>query len=223
MQSNLYRDFDFSLLDDPEFKEDSVREELILPFLKTLSYKSFGRNRIIRSKTLTHPYVKTGTSRRNVTSIPDYLFEVNGEYSWVLDAKGPHEDIQSGRHLEQAYFYAIHPEIRVNYFALCNGRAFLLQKVDEKTPALHFHLEELDNYWHDIKQFLSPDAFVQESILSEPQEAYQSTEFDYDTIQLPKPVTVKKQAAKRHFGVHGYFTKQAWNVERGRALHQDLF
>ncbi|WP_242445707.1 DNA methyltransferase [Chromatium okenii] len=23
---------------------------------------------------------------------------------------------------------------------------------------------------------------------------------------------VKKRAAKRHFGVHGYFTKQAWNV-----------
>ena len=87
MQSNLYQDFDFSLLNDPEFKEDSVREELILPFLKMLNYKPFGKNRIIRSKTLTHPYVKTGASRRNVTSIPDYLFEVNGEYSWVLDAK----------------------------------------------------------------------------------------------------------------------------------------
>ncbi|MFY0654476.1 MAG: type I restriction enzyme HsdR N-terminal domain-containing protein [Cyclobacteriaceae bacterium] len=212
MQSNLYQDFDFTLLNNPEFKEDSVREELILPFLKKLSYKPFGRNRIIRSKTLSHPFVKTGTSKRNVTSIPDYLFEVNGEYSWVLDAKGPNEEIKSGEHLEQAYFYAIHPEIRVNYFALCNGNEFLLHKVDEKTPTLYFHLEELDNYWHDIKQFLSPDAFVQESILLDPKEDYQSSDFDYNGIQVPKPIVVKKQAAKRHFGVHGYFTKQAWNV-----------
>ena len=27
-----------------------------------------------------------------------------------------------------------------------------------------------------------------------------------------KEVPVRKQAAKRHFGVHGYFTRQAWNV-----------
>ncbi|MFM6220797.1 MAG: DNA methyltransferase [Dolichospermum sp.] len=25
-------------------------------------------------------------------------------------------------------------------------------------------------------------------------------------------ILVKKRAARRHFGVHGYFTKQAWNV-----------
>ena len=25
-------------------------------------------------------------------------------------------------------------------------------------------------------------------------------------------IPVKKQSAKRHFGVHGYFTKQAWNI-----------
>jgi 16S rRNA G966 N2-methylase RsmD len=29
---------------------------------------------------------------------------------------------------------------------------------------------------------------------------------------LLEPIEVKKQQAKRHFGVHGYFTKQAWNV-----------
>ena len=46
MKVDLYKDFDFSLLDDPDFKEDSVREELILPFLKTLNYRSAGRRKL---------------------------------------------------------------------------------------------------------------------------------------------------------------------------------
>jgi 16S rRNA G966 N2-methylase RsmD len=29
---------------------------------------------------------------------------------------------------------------------------------------------------------------------------------------LLEEIPVKKQGARRHFGVHGYFTKQSWNV-----------
>jgi len=210
--TDLYSDFDFSVLENPDFKEDSVREELILPLLKTLTYKPFGRNKIIRSKSISHPLVKIGSGKRNIRSVPDYLFEVNGEYAWVLDAKAPNEDIKSGEHLEQVYFYAIHPEIRVKYYALCNGREFLLQKIDEKTPSLYFHLEEIGQHWEQIEAFLSPDIFVQTSILNDTTPSYQKAVFDYDNLQLPKPMVVRKQAAKRHFGVHGYFTKQAWNV-----------
>jgi 16S rRNA G966 N2-methylase RsmD len=36
--------------------------------------------------------------------------------------------------------------------------------------------------------------------------------FDYTTCRLLSEIKVDKQSAKRHFGVHGYFTKQAWNV-----------
>jgi hypothetical protein len=36
--------------------------------------------------------------------------------------------------------------------------------------------------------------------------------FDYATRPLLEEIPVKKQQAKRHFGVHGYFTKQSWNV-----------
>lgn len=209
----MFKDFDFTQLDNPEFLEDSVREELILPILKKLNYRAFGRNRIVRSKSLPHPFVRTGSSSRNITSIPDYLFEVEGKYAWVLDAKAPTEDIRSGEHVEQAYFYAIHPDINVEYFALCNGREFLLRKINQKDPVLHFQLSEVDSYWSDIKQYLSPDSYVQELILQEPELKLDKTStFDYDKIQLPKPIPVKKQAAKRHFGVHGYFTKQAWNV-----------
>ncbi|UTW70111.1 hypothetical protein KHA80_05405 [Anaerobacillus sp. HL2] len=31
-------------------------------------------------------------------------------------------------------------------------------------------------------------------------------------VQFFPQLPVKKQQAKRHFGVHGYFTKQSWNV-----------
>jgi adenine-specific DNA methylase len=37
-------------------------------------------------------------------------------------------------------------------------------------------------------------------------------QFDYNNRTLLKEIKVEKRAAKRHFGVHGYFTKQSWNV-----------
>lgn len=36
--------------------------------------------------------------------------------------------------------------------------------------------------------------------------------FDYATRPLLEELPVHKRTAKRHFGVHGYFTKQVWNV-----------
>jgi hypothetical protein len=62
--------FDFHLLDSPQFKEDSVREELILPILNALGYTVQGPNRIIRSKPLEHPFLTTGSRRRPITLIP---------------------------------------------------------------------------------------------------------------------------------------------------------
>ena len=124
--SRLLSDFDFSLLDSPDFKEDSVREELILPVLKALGYTPSKKNKIHRSKAVKHPFVKVGTKKRKLTNFPDYLLEADGKFAWILDAKAPNEEIKSGDHVEQTYFYAIHPEIRVPLFALCNGREFVV-------------------------------------------------------------------------------------------------
>ncbi len=46
-----------------------------------------------------------------------------------------------------------------------------------------------------------------------------TTAFDYLKRPLLDEIPVKKQAAKRHFGVHGYFTKQAWNVVQEYIRH----
>jgi hypothetical protein len=63
----LLSNVDFRRLNSKEFKEDSVREEIILPLLHYLGYAG---DSIVRSKTLQHPFVKIGTSKRPVTLIP---------------------------------------------------------------------------------------------------------------------------------------------------------
>jgi hypothetical protein len=92
----VFSDFDFSELSSPDFKEDSVREELVKPLLNALGYSVSGRNKIRRSKALKHPFVKVGAGKREITVIPDYLLEVSGKYAWVLDAKSPDEEVKEG-------------------------------------------------------------------------------------------------------------------------------
>ena len=50
MKTKLFGDFDFqAMIDNPDFKEDSVREVILLPILDALGYTG---NDIIRRKTL---------------------------------------------------------------------------------------------------------------------------------------------------------------------------
>jgi len=59
----MFEEFDFKVLDDPSFKEDGVREELIAPLLRRLGYLPTGRLKVVRSKPLVHPYVMIGSKR----------------------------------------------------------------------------------------------------------------------------------------------------------------
>jgi hypothetical protein len=97
------QDFDFSLLESPDFKEDSVREDIIMPILGALGYSSSGDNRIIRSKALLHPFITIGSKRRPIQLVPDYLLSVNGNFTLVLDAKAPNEDIRQGDNVGQVF------------------------------------------------------------------------------------------------------------------------
>jgi DNA methylase/Type I restriction enzyme R protein N terminus (HSDR_N) len=208
-QVKLFEDFDFTELDSPEFLEDSVREVLVLPILKALGYKTRGPHKIIRGRALKHPFVKIGSTNREVTIRPDYLLESHGKPLWVLDAKGPCEEIKSGTHPDQVYSYAIHPEVRATYFALCNGREFIVFLVNQELPILCFQLAEIENYWPRLLEFLGTKAPSTGTPLSEPTPAA----FDYLVKKLPSEIAkVKRQEVSRHYGVHGYFTKQGWNV-----------
>lgn len=154
---NALENFDFHLLDNPDFKEDSVREEIILPIIKGLGYTANKPHQIIRSKKLLHPFVSIGSQRRNISVIPDYLFKINDKPAWILDAKAPNEPIIKSFHVEQAYSYAIHPEVRVKFYALCNGREFALYNIEEIIPIRHFSMDKLPVHWPDLVRMLAPE------------------------------------------------------------------
>lgn len=154
---NILEGFDFELLNSTEFKEDSVREEIILPIIKGLGYNASKPNQIIRSRNLLHPFVSIGSQRKDIYIIPDYLLEVNGKPAWILDAKSPTESLLKSKHVEQAYSYAIHSEVRVKFFALCNGIEFVLYNIEKIKPILHFPIEALPLYWDTLKGILAPE------------------------------------------------------------------
>lgn len=206
----IWGDFDFrDFKDNHEKKEDSAREVIILPLLKYLGY---GENNIVRSLTLRHPFLKTGSrNKRPVQLVPDYVLKIEDRYAWVLDAKGPRENLLDEDYIGQAYSYAVHPEVRSNYFALCNGIDFALFRTDgDNKPMLYFPLDEIDFYFEKLKNTLSPNSFqLGKQVVYE---SAMKTDFDYLNQKLPGEVNAHKQTAKRHFGVHGYFTKQSWDI-----------
>lgn len=214
IKEKLFENFDLEgIVNNPDFKEDSVREVIILPILKELGYT---HESIVRSKTLFHPFLKIGSNKKvPVKLIPDYILKVSENYAWVLDAKSPVKNINDSELIEQVYCYATHPEIRSTYFALCNGIEFSTYRREQSNePILFFRVSEIDLYWDKLKQILSPDSFQSGKFFT-----YETTnatakpkQFDYINRPLLEEISVKKRAAKRHFGVHGYFTKQTWNV-----------
>ena len=154
---NVLEGFDFNLLDNPEFQEDAVREEIVVPIIKGLGYSSNKPNQIIRSRKLLHPFVSIGSKRKDIYIIPDYLLEVDGKPAWILDAKAPTESITKSQHVEQAYSYAIHSEVRADFFALCNGKEFVLYNIQKIEPLLHFPVKAIPLYWESLKKFISPE------------------------------------------------------------------
>lgn len=161
----MFDNFDFSLLRSKLVKEDTVREELISPLLKALGYSLSSNHQIIRSFALLHPYVYIGTKKNNIKIIPDYLLIIDGKHKWILDAKGPSENTLSGKNVEQAYSYAIHPEIRASIYALCNGHQLAIFNINNTEPVLIVNLKDLSWDLYELKKLLSPLAFSNPHLL----------------------------------------------------------
>jgi hypothetical protein len=66
-------------------------------------------------------------------------------------------------HVEQAYSYAIHSEVRVKYFALCNGKEFALYNIEKNDPILFFQMKAIPSYWDNLKYLLSPQNIIKNS------------------------------------------------------------
>lgn len=152
----MFEGIDKFTFDDPDFKEDSVRELIISPILKNLGYLPSGQHRITRSKTLKNPFIRIGTRNHPVITIPDYTFYIDERPVFVLDAKGPSEDVLDQDHIQQAYSYAIHPEIRCDEFGLCNGRELVIFSSAKIEPLLHIKFENFESNWNEIEKQLAP-------------------------------------------------------------------
>lgn len=163
MRFNVLKDFNYNVLNDPEYGEDSVREEIISPIIRALGFTSDSNNKVIRSRKLLHPFVSIGSQQKKINIIPDYVMEINKKPSWIMEAKAPNQDILNTKHVEQAYSYAIHSEVRALYYGLCNGKEFLLYHVSEYEPVLHFDIRLLPSYWEELKKLLSPENLYKNS------------------------------------------------------------
>jgi hypothetical protein len=152
----MFADFDFSALDDITFKEDAVREEIIAPILRQAGYKPTGSMRVERSKPLKHPFVMIGSKKHPVSIIPDYTLFHDDKALMILDAKKPSEEIVNSIHVEQAYSYAIHPEVRCQIFGLCNGRHLSFFNVGRREALLVIATPEIDVRWAEVSKYFSP-------------------------------------------------------------------
>ncbi|MEN1626214.1 hypothetical protein AAIH53_29325 [Pseudomonas aeruginosa] len=141
--------------DDPDFKEDSVRELILAPLLTRLGYYPIGSTRVIRSKSLRHPFIRIGTRNHPVTIVPDYTLVHEEKPIFILDAKSPKEDILDHAHVQQAYSYAMHPEIGCREFGLCNGKELAIFDVFHRDPLVVLKFEDFETKWSDIEKYLS--------------------------------------------------------------------
>ena len=216
-KQQLFGNTDFqSIKQNPDFKEDSVREVIILPILKQLGYE---QENIVCSKTLMHPYLKVGSNKKIALKlVPDYILKVENNFAWTLDAKSPNKTIVNDESVGQVYSYAMHPEIRSIYFALCNGVEFSLYRTaNPNKPILFFEISEIENHWENLALLLSPNSFqtgknITNTVEKKHIKSQQNGNDWYTKRSLLDEIPVKKQAAKRHFGCNAYFTRQTWNV-----------
>jgi 16S rRNA G966 N2-methylase RsmD len=141
--------------------------------------------------------------------------KVENGFAWVLDAKAPNQKVVNDDNVEQVYSYAMHPEIRSNYFALCNGLEFACFRTTETNkPVLYFRINEINDYWQTLQKTLSPDSFQSGKTFTYNKIPSKGTKDDFDYLNRPllEEIPVKKQAVKRHFGVNSYFTRQSWDI-----------
>lgn len=157
----MFDHFDEALFNDPNFKEDSVREVIIVPMLRRLGYHPSGDQTVTRSRSLVQPFIYVGTRQHPVTIIPDYTLNYKGRPVAVLDAKSPVESVASAANVQQAYSYAIHPEIRTKNFALCNGRHLVVYSADSLIPLLDLPFEKFESHWEEIERYLAPKYLLQ--------------------------------------------------------------
>ncbi|MDE7197207.1 MAG: type I restriction enzyme HsdR N-terminal domain-containing protein [Helicobacter sp.] len=204
-------DFDFGLLENENFKEDSVREFVVAPLLQSLGFvlkddKNPSRLQMILSKRERADF-KIGSNKKiEADLMPDYALYVDSKIHCVLDAKAPRIDVaKDSEAYKQALSYAV--GFKAKFFALCNGYTFMLFRLEGQEVILELDLQnDLQEKWNLLRAYLGDEAIS--SLKKE-----QKSEEWYLSRELPKAI-IKPQKRKkaRHYGCLAYFTRQSWDI-----------
>lgn len=209
----MLKNFDFSLLESKDFKEDSVRAFIIDKILEALGFvlkndKKPQKLEMVLSKTL-KAQIQIGsntTIQKDLT--PDYMLFVEGKAHCILDAKAPNVKIHKDSKAEkQAKSYLLaYPS---PFYALCNGKSFVLFKADTQETLLEIDIEkELNSKFNALKNFIATPL----NSAPTPKKSKQSDEW-YLSREIPKAIlNPQKQAKFRYFGCNAYFTRQSWDI-----------
>lgn len=211
-------DIDFTLLEN--CKEDFVREEVIMPLLSYFGFSSTkGRLQIERSKTLKSDSVIGSIKAIKASEIivPDYVLYVDSKVQVVLDAKAPKVAINAQSRAErQVFYYAINKEVKSPFYAVCNGKSFVLYETSGQEVLLEIDLESSlkdSNNLALLKQYLTTPLESLRQVLGSNAKKPRKSEEWY--LNRPLPATIgkpKKRAMARHFGNLAYFTRQSWDI-----------
>lgn len=209
----MLENFDFSLLESKDFKEDSVRAFIIDKILEALGFvlkndKKPQKLEMVLSKTL-KAQIQIGsntTIQKDLT--PDYMLFVESKAHCILDAKAPNVKIHKDSKAEkQAKSYLLaYPS---PFYALCNGKSFVLFKADTQETLLEIDIEkELNSKFNALKNFIATPL----NSAPTPKKSKQSDEW-YLSREIPKIRTkTEKRAKARHYGCLAYFTRQSWDI-----------
>ena len=149
--------FDYDILDDPEFKEDSVREEIVMPLIKVLGYDYKGKYKIVRSRKLQHPFTMIGANKYTISIFPDYILECDGKCACIIEAKAPSESLDDEKCIGQAYSYAVHREVGAKFYALCNGKEFRLYSTSSLMPVIVFQMKYLMSHFDKLNAIMGAE------------------------------------------------------------------
>jgi hypothetical protein len=200
----LFEPIDFSKLN-----EQDVREEILAPIIRHLGYRRGTSNDVIRELSLRYPRIFLGRKKPKKDPIirgeADYVLDIDNKWRWVLEAKSPGQiDIDE---IEQAYSYAIHPEVRAIYFCLSDGYEFKIYRTDyapDVAPIFQTNYDELNTTFATLKNILSPESIKRN--------------WSARVIDIGKPVGTGLNSLVKIESGHIGFQSNSWNIPVYNAL-----
>jgi hypothetical protein len=136
------------------FKEDDVREEFLTPIIRLLGYQRDSEYKVLRSEeyNIWKPYLKLGRRKYKL----DYQFIVWKQGFWLLEAKPSTPKELKDEDVEQAFSYALLPQVDAPYFSVSNGYETMLYERDESLdkPLIHFYQAEIIDKFEAFRQIV---------------------------------------------------------------------